>query len=451
MRHSLLLLLPWLFACASTSEPVVPEQPLGTDCSDCSSEPSFARLVERTGELKANDVDSCNELLQAFKARTNDEHLRTMALFNLGVVAQTCGKRELAISYYREALEARPTLSQARVRLALLDSSLSHDARVAVLQKAVLDSSYTDAEALLELGRAQRLRNNREQDQDGPNDRERARKNFMRALAVQDRLSAARNELAMLQLDLAREESGRSSSLLNRDLKQPKLATQSLELALLLCSQALLVDASYAPLYNTLGLVQFELGGAGAAAKSFDRALELAPDYVEAHLNSAALNIAFRSFARAEQSYRHVRELQPNSYDARLGLALALRGQASDPTHGATKLQQARAELAEAIRLSPGRPEAHFNLAALEERFGAGPGGLAQARDAYQRFASLAQGKPEFASDLADVTSIPTRSDEECMRTTEELAGCKRGRLFDLSQLLTDAEVTPVKPSSQAP
>jgi hypothetical protein len=37
------------------------------------------------------------------------------------------------------------------------------------------------------------------------------------------------------------------------------------------------------------------------------------------------------------------------------------------------------------------------------------------------------------------------------MRTTEELAGCKRGRLFDLSQLLTDAEVTTVKPPSEAP
>ncbi len=149
-------------------------------------------------------------------------------------------------------------------------------------------------------------------------------------------------------------------------------------MAALVCSQAIAKNPRWAPLHNTAGLIEVELGNLSRAAASFDEARRLDPGLVEAQMNLAALNLQVRGFARAEEAYRAVLALRPDDYDARVGLALAIRGQidaASEPE----RVKAATKELEEAKRLAPERPEAYFNQAILVQEYGGRTGAPGEA------------------------------------------------------------------------
>ncbi len=79
----------------------------------------------------------------------------------------------------------------------------------------------------------------------------------------------------------------------------------------LVCSQAMRKNPRYAPIHNTAGLVDMELGNLSRAAAEFEEARRLDPRFVEAHLNYAAVNLGFRGYAQAEEAYRKVLAIQP--------------------------------------------------------------------------------------------------------------------------------------------
>jgi len=119
---------------------------------------------------------------------------------------------------------------------------------------------------------------------------------------------------------------------------------QQLELAALVCSQAVRKNANYAPIHNTSGLILNELGQVNTAVKEFQSAAQLDPHFFEAQMNLAAINLSFRGFDKAEAAYRKALEMHPNDYDAHLGLALALRGQIDDTNYD-KQLSTVQAEL----------------------------------------------------------------------------------------------------------
>ena len=100
-----------------------------------------------------------------------------------------------------------------------------------------------------------------------------------------------------------------------------------LDLAALVASQAMRKNPKYAAIHNTSGLIQVELRNFNGAVKSFAAARQLDPDFFEAQMNYAALNLSFRGFEEAEKAYREALRLKPKEYEAHLGLALAIRGQ----------------------------------------------------------------------------------------------------------------------------
>jgi len=101
---------------------------------------------------------------------------------------------------------------------------------------------------------------------------------------------------------------------------------QQLELAALVCSQAIRKNPNYAPIHNTAGLIQNELGQVNGAVGEFATAAKLDPKFFEAQMNYAAVNLGFRGFEQAQAAYTKALAMRPNDYDAHLGMALALRG-----------------------------------------------------------------------------------------------------------------------------
>ena len=178
---------------------------------------------------------------------------------------------------------------------------------------------------------------------------------------------------------------------------------QQLELAALVSSQAIRKNAGYAPIHNTAGLIQNELGQLNGAVSEFANAAKLDPKFFEAQMNYAAVNLSFRGFEQAQGAYKKALEMRPNDYDAHLGMALALRGQINDSNYD-QQVAAVQSELESAKKIDGARPDAFYNEGILTMEYKAKSGGdkgkviasLTQAKSIFQTFAEKAAGKAEY-------------------------------------------------------
>jgi tetratricopeptide (TPR) repeat protein len=314
--------------------------------------------------------------------------------YDAALVEQRCGRHDEARRLLSSALETSPTFYPARAALALYTAATPGglDAAIRDLDRAVRDSRYGSVEALVALATLQMRRGSATADDEGASDADRALRNLGRALAINDRYMPALDQLALLHLAQARRAAAGPSG--------KKGASQALELAALVCSQGIAKDPRHAPLHNTAGLVEVELGNFSRAAAEFGEARRLDPRFVEAHMNFAAVNLQFRGFALAEEAYRAVLALRPDDYDAQIGLALALRGQlgvAADPA----QLEAADKLLAAAEKVAPDRPEAYYNQAILVQEY------LSRSDDKKKTLAELSRAKGLYGQFLEKSDKSP--------------------------------------------
>jgi tetratricopeptide (TPR) repeat protein len=362
------VLLLSLTGCAAAPRvvPVEPPSPPGT--LPAPAREAFAEgLAAMAQHDRARDWSepSCRSVAALFGEAKRGRS--AAAAYNAGLSFQRCGMDGEARTAFQGALDADPHFARARAALAVYLARSSGEGLERAIQetrRAVIDARFSDVEALVTLAMLQSKRGSAAPDEEGANDFERARKSLQRALAIDDGYLPALNQLAILHLHEAKRGArgpGRAGK---------KVDTQALELASLICTQAMRKNPSYAPIYNTAGLVEVELGNFSKASSAFDKARSLDPRLFDAHLNFASLILSFRGFAEAEQAYRAALRLSPDDYDAHLGLSLALRGQI-DVGGDAERLAAAERELEIAKKIAPDRPEAYFNQALLAEDFGA--------------------------------------------------------------------------------
>jgi Flp pilus assembly protein TadD len=118
--------------------------------------------------------------------------------------------------------------------------------------------------------------------------------------------------------------------------------------------EALQLKPDYPEAHNNLGNALAGQGNLEAAIAEYREALQLKPDYPEAHNNLGAALARQGKLEEAIAEYREALQLKPDYPGAHnnLGAALARQG----------KLEEAITEFREAIRLKPNFPEAHNNL-----------------------------------------------------------------------------------------
>lgn len=345
-------------------------------------------LAHITRHDRAHDWDeaACKETKELFARAAEQSYradARVIPQYNVALAHQRCGRHDEAKTILRALLDADPKFYPARVSLALYeaDDPARVDHAITELRRAVIDSHFTSVQAHVALATLQMARGNNVADDEGPDDLSRAKRSLHRALAVDDAYMPALDQLAILYLTRAKREGGGGA-------EGRKATIARLELAALVASQAIRKNPKYAPIHNTLGLVDVELGNLSRAAAAFDAARRLDPRFVEAHLNYAAVNLGFRGFAQAEEAYRKVLAIRPSDYDARLGLALAIRGQI-EPGTEAEKVAAATREIAEAKRIAPARSEAYFNEAILVQAYGPRSGAAGEPLASYGRAKAL--------------------------------------------------------------
>lgn len=362
---------------------------------------------------KANDWNdaTCQSTAELFIEAAKEQGDRTFseALYNAGLAYQRCKKGSEAKKMFEQVLQRDPKFHSARVQVALYNFAESGEKDIdraigELRQAAVVDAQYKNVEALVNLAMLYMRRGNSVADNDGPNDFQRAKRYIQSALAVDDGFMPAFNQLAIYYLETAKQKAGRTSGkrVAAASSKEKKVDTQALELAALVCSQAVRKNPNYAPIRNTLGMIYVELGNLNNAVLSFNTARQLDPGFYEAQMNYAAVNMQFRGFKQAEEAYRAALKMRPNDYDAHLGLALAIRGQIDDSNFDKA-VAAAASELEAAKKIAPDRAETYYNEAILTQEYKAKAGGksaepiLQQAKSLYGQFIQKAGSQAEFA------------------------------------------------------
>lgn len=368
---------------------------------------------------KANDWSDAN---CASVAKLFDEAVSAQggkfaqAQFNAGLAYQRCNDDAKAKAKFEQVLKDDPKFHHARAQLALYQykADSNEDAAIQAMQQAVTDAQFQNVPALVNLAMFQMQRDGATGQQDCKDDMECAKKNLQRALAIDDAFMPAFNQLALYYFQLAKKRAGavkssakgsRGRQVVTHASVGKKADVQQLELAALVCSQAIRKNPNYAPIHNTAGLIQNELGQVNGAVGEFATAAKLDPKFFEAQMNFAAVNLGFRGFEQAQSAYTKALAMRPNDYDAHLGMALALRGPITgSETDYDQRVNAVQAELDNAKKLDPNRPDAYYNEGILTQEFKAKgsldkekqKGLLRQSQQIFQSFIDKASGKPEY-------------------------------------------------------
>ena len=304
-----------------------------------------------------------------------------------------------------------PNDTYARARLALYQYKTdgNEDVGIGTFQQLVLDAKFQNVPALTDLAMLQMARDSAQAGDNCKDDLDCAKKNLQRALAIDDSYMSAFNELALLYFQQAKKRAGAIRAKTGRSVATnaamgKRADAQQLELAALVCSQAIRKNPNYAPIHNTTGLILNELGQVNGAVQEFATAAKLDPRFFEAQMNYAAVNLSFRGFEQAQAAYQKALVMHPNDYDAHLGLALALRGLITDSNYD-TQVAAVQAELDTCKKIDANRPDAYYNEGILTQEYKAKAGGdksvaIKAYRDAkgiLQQFIDRAGDKQEYA------------------------------------------------------
>jgi tetratricopeptide (TPR) repeat protein len=325
------------------------------------------------------------------------------AHYMAGLALSRCGDSG-AYKHYDEALKVDSKFCKARVGLGLRDLQSGRTAQAkSTFEQSIKDdpqctSGYTN---LAIIQRAQ-----------GQSDE--ALKNLRRALAIESDYLSAFNQMALLHYDRGRKGNA-----------------AELDLAEVVCRQAQMLDADYAPIYNTWGLIKVYKGDVISALRFFQRAITLDPNLFEAQMNFGEVTISFRGYEDGRKAFSRAVELEPNNYDAVIGLGTALRG--------LERFSEAETQYERAKQLDTKRAEAYFNLGVLYQDYMSGSvADLKKAKTFFSEFLKRAGKQTEFRSSVQDVNN-------RCAQKPSKKRGapkCRPGRMQNIDISVEAMQVT---------
>ncbi len=337
---------------------------------------------------------SCGSVGDVF-ARANREQGGKFAeaTYMIGLVKDRCGKSEEALKHYNDALGMDPKLCGARVGVGIQDFKAGREAQAfSTFERAVRDDSRC-TEGYVNLAMMQMARSGA-----GNED---ALNNLRRALAIEATYLPAFNQMALLFLGRAQENA------------------KTLDLAAVVCRQAQLINANYAPIYNTWGLINMRKQNVFDALRMFEKAIQLDPSVFEAHMNFGQITLGFRGYNDAKIAFEKAVQLKPKSYDAHVGLGAALRGLGD--------AAGAKAQYEEAQKIDGSRPEAYFNMGILYQDYMSGSvPDMKQAITFYDQFVQRARGNTSYKPAVDEIERRCESSEAKKKRKSSK--SCRPGR-----------------------
>lgn len=358
---------------------------------------------------------TCESVAESFRdANKRQGGKFAEAIFMTGLVADRCGNPSEALKFYNQALELDPKLCGARTGVGIDHFRNGREAQAYSTFEQAVRSDPRCTEGYVNLAMMQMARH-------GAGNEE-ALNNLRRALAIDAQYLPAFNQMALLFLGRAKD---------NRKM---------LDLAAVVCRQAQLIDANYAPIYNTWGLINVRKENVFDALRMFERAMQLDPNHFEAHMNFGQITLSFRGYEDAKRAFSKAVELRPKDYDARIGLGAALRG--LNDTDGAKKQYE------EARAIDAARPEAYFNLGLLYQDYLSGSvEDMKQALTYYDQFVQRAKADASLKGVVDDIERRCGNEDAKKKRKSSKT--CRPGRRQNI-QLAIEALAAMAEMEKQA-
>jgi len=290
------------------------------------------------------------------------------AWFNRGMSFHNCGKSEEATEAFRRSLQAKDAFGPPRVMLGIYAHRRGNAGEAFRMFEQTIRNDPQNVEAYTNLAMLQRERN---QGRDGTE----SLSNIRRALAVDAQYMPAFNQLALLYLGQAEDERA------------------TLQLASVVCKQGTQIDANYAPIWNTWGLVNMQEGSIIGALAKFEKAFQLNDRFFEAYMNFGAITLSFRGYEDAKTAFTKAMGLNRRSYEAHIGLGVALRG--------LDQVEPAKVEYEAAKDIDSARPDSYFNLGILYQDYMSGSvEEFQKAKQYLNEFSQRAQGRPQYADNV---------------------------------------------------
>lgn len=349
----------------------------------------------------------CTEVAGLFEqaAQANNNGQFPDAWLNRALVFDRCSMTEQETQSLNRALQAsNNNFCRARVQLGVLAYRRNDitTARQAFEEAIRQDQShcvegYTNLAHLL-----------RERNPTTPAEWQVVIRNIRSALALDDRYLPARNELALAYLQQAGDDPNSRLIFLGG-----LVAAQAIQVGTAHRAELTPYVSSYmADLYNTWGLIDIRRSEIIKALEHFRRAYTLNPNMYEAWVNYGTINLSFRGYQDAREAFEHALQLRADSYDAHIGLGVALRGLAAQSQQESERpalLQRAQQEYERARTLDGARADAYYNLGVLHMNYMSGISPDLQNLDNAERqlneFLQRAQGR----APLADAVTRATR------------------------------------------
>jgi tetratricopeptide (TPR) repeat protein len=362
--------------------------------------------------IAAHKEGKLQEAEGLYRSILQAQPLHSDANHNLGVIAVSVNKADLALPLFKAALEANPKIEQfwlsyidalikekefdnakqvleqaknqgvAEEKLNILETQLTPTAQVNEPKLAVQNKSLSLSQKRKKLSEQkkrkkkatkQNLKANNPSQQQLTSLLEcyqNRRFNDAEKLAVSITNEFPKHQFGWKVLGAVLQQTGRVIDSLTAIQKSVKLAPQDAEAhsnlgnalkelgrldeAEASYTQAIALKPDFAEAHYNLGITLQELGRLDEAEASYTQAIALKPDLAEAHSN---LGVTLKELGRldeAEASYSQVIALKPDLAEAHYNLGITLKELG--------RLEEAKASYTQAIVLKPDYAEVHSNL-----------------------------------------------------------------------------------------
>jgi tetratricopeptide (TPR) repeat protein len=314
---------------------------------------------------KAGELEVAERL---YRSILTEEPKHPDANHNLGVLLKQGDKADIALPFFKTALEANP--NQGQYWVSYIDTLIHL-------------GQYDAAQNILSQGQAKGLKGDAV---DQLKESLKSQHETVTIIQAQvDTLvalySQGQIQKALTTSDAIIQNYPTEPALYNISGACYKILGQ-LDTAVKRYEQALAIKPDYAEAYNNLGITLKELGQLDAAVKRYEQALAIKPDYAEAHSNLGNMLQEFGQLDAAVKCYEQALTIKPDYAEAynNLGIALKELGQLD----AAVKCYE------QALAIKPDYAEAHSNLGNMLQEFG-------QLDAAVRHFEHALSIKPDFS------------------------------------------------------
>jgi tetratricopeptide (TPR) repeat protein len=343
---------------------MVAEAPKAGATDSGESEDAWQAALDKAQKMLAEPKPNCSGAADVFESFAGKNPKAASAWYNAGLAYDKCGELDKAERAYKKSLDVNSRYSNAIGGLGVVawKRGNKQEARAKFTQALQIDQRCLPALVnMATLLRDDALRSGNSAAVTEAQD------DVRRALAVDGNNMAAYTTLALLYYDLAGGDKSK------------------LEMADTVITQAKGISEKYAPLWNASGLIALKKKNVTRALRDFRRAIELDPNFVEAHLNVGAITLSFRDYTSAEASFKAVLKQDSKNIDAVIGLGVAYRGQ--------RKIKEAEEQYVQAAKLDPRNCAVPYDLGLLYQDYMSGQDAeLRKAQTYYRDFASRCNG-----------------------------------------------------------